>query len=118
MVKIIPSLCLICSLSGLLVACGGGGGGSQPAAATIESQPPTAVVCDGQCAQDAEGLLIADVKRVLAQAASQADALGVKATIAVVDRVGNVLAVYRMSDICPSVELATTQPVSVSTGLE
>jgi len=118
MVKIIPSLVLLSALCGLLSACGGGGGGSQPAAATQESQVPEAVVCDGQCAQDAEGLSVADVKRVLAQAVAQADALGVQATVAVVDRVGNVLAVYRMADVSPSVELATMQPVTISTGLE
>ena len=36
--------------------------------------------------------------RVIAQAVAEAQARSVNATIAVVDRVGNVLAVYRMGD--------------------
>lgn len=44
-----------------------------------------------------EALTIADVQRIIAQAAGEAKARGAKATIAVVDRVGNVLAVYRMT---------------------
>ena len=102
----------------LLTACGGGGGSSQPAEAVSQSQPPAAVVCDGQCAQTADGLSVPDVKTVLAQAIAQAEALGLDATIAVVDRVGNVLAVHRMAPQSPAVELVTTQPVEISTGLE
>lgn len=44
-----------------------------------------------------QALTIADVQKVIAQAAGEAKARGAKATIAVVDRVGNVLAVYRMT---------------------
>jgi len=44
-----------------------------------------------------EALTVADVQRIIAQAAGEARARGAKATIAVVDRVGNVLAVYRMT---------------------
>ncbi|MEY3007462.1 MAG: hypothetical protein RI942_1804, partial [Pseudomonadota bacterium] len=102
----------------LLTACGGGGDSSQPAEAVSQSQAPAAVVCDGQCAQTADGLSVSDVKTVLAQAIAQAEALGLDATIAVVDRVGNVLAVHRMAQAGPAIELATTQPVEISTGLE
>jgi len=42
-------------------------------------------------------LSVADVQKIIAQAAGEAKARGAKATIAVVDRVGNVLAVYRMT---------------------
>lgn len=44
-----------------------------------------------------QALTVADVQKVIAQAAGEAKARGAKATIAVVDRVGNVLAVYRMT---------------------
>jgi len=109
-------LCVI-TLVTLLSACGGGGGAaSAPAAAVAESEPD--IVCDGQCAQTAEALSADDVKKVLAQAIDQAQALGVDATIAVVDRVGNVLAVHRMAAVAPPVEIATSRPVQVSTGLE
>ncbi|WP_438984251.1 heme-binding protein [Aequoribacter sp.] len=101
----------------LLSACGGGGGGaSAPAQAVVESA--SEILCDGQCAQTADVLSVDDVEQVLAQAIDQAQALGVDATIAVVDRVGNVLAVHRMAAIAPSIEIATSQPVLVSTGLE
>ena len=101
----------------LLSACGGGGGGaSAPAQAVVESA--SEILCDGQCAQTADVLSVDDVEQVLAQAIDQAQALGVEATIAVVDRVGNVLAVHRMAAIAPSIEIATSQPVLVSTGLE
>lgn len=109
-------LCVI-TLVTLLSACGGGGGAaSAPAAAVAESEPD--IVCDGQCALTAEALSADDVKKVLAQAIDQAQALGVDATIAVVDRVGNVLAVHRMAAVAPPVEIATSRPVQVSTGLE
>lgn len=101
----------------LLSACGGGGGGaSAPGQAVVESA--SEILCDGQCAQTADVLSLDDVEQVLAQAIDQAQALGVDATIAVVDRVGNVLAVHRMAAIAPSIEIATSQPVLVSTGLE
>jgi uncharacterized protein GlcG (DUF336 family) len=44
-----------------------------------------------------QALTISDVRKVIAQAVGEAKARGAKATIAVVDRVGNVLAVYRMT---------------------
>jgi len=43
-----------------------------------------------------EALTAADVTQILAQAASEAEARGAPATVAVVDRVGNVLGVFRM----------------------
>ena len=43
-----------------------------------------------------ENLSAADVGQIIAQAAAQANAQGAAATIAVVDRVGNVLGVFRM----------------------
>jgi len=55
---------------------------------------------------------------VLAQAIAQADALGGPATIAVVDRVGNVLAVHRMASNSRPVRISTTFPTTITTGLE
>lgn len=55
-------------------------------------------------------LLIPDVRKVIARAVHQARALNAVATIAVVDRVGNVLAVYRMEGSNPDVLIATTDP--------
>ncbi len=58
-----------------------------------------------------QALTIANVQRVIAQAAGEAKARGAKATIAVVDRVGNVLAVYRMTGA------RTTMRITASTQL-
>jgi len=70
--------------SALLVSCGDGsystGGGSL--------QVPTA-----------QSLTVADVQQVIAQAVAEAQARGAAATIAVVDRVGNVLAVFEMTGV-------------------
>ena len=113
---------LICILGVTLVAaCGGGGGGG--GGSTAGSSPDTApdnAPCEGQCATASSFLTEDDVRRVLAQAVHQAEALGAAATIAVVDRVGNVLAVYRMAGVDDSndVELATDFPVQVTSGLE
>jgi len=60
--------------------------------------------CDGSCqatsatpgAVSGEKLSESDVGQIVAQGVAEADALGESATIGVVDRVGNVLAVYRM----------------------
>ncbi|HMO16710.1 MAG TPA: heme-binding protein [Oligoflexia bacterium] len=52
--------------------------------------------CDGACSH--ESLLVSDVERILLQAVSQAEAANVSANIAVLDRLGNVLAFYKMKD--------------------
>lgn len=65
-------------------------------------------------------LHVSDVERVIAQAVAQAQALNAVATIAVVDRVGNVLGVYQMSGPAPDVLVSTTEPGApgVDGGLE
>jgi uncharacterized protein GlcG (DUF336 family) len=65
----------------LLGGCGGGGGGG--GGSTPAPNPAT--------------LTVADVQQVIAQAVAEAQAQQAKATIAVVDRVGNVLGVFRMN---------------------
>ncbi|MEW6207187.1 MAG: heme-binding protein [Acidobacteriota bacterium] len=46
--------------------------------------------------QDDRRLSASDVRRVIAQAVAEAEAIGLRATIAVVDAEGNILGVYRM----------------------
>src|SRR5688572_32890707 len=75
-------------LAAALSACGGGAGGDG-------GTPP------GGCAGDCEAaapiaLTVAEVQQVISQAVQEAQARGSAATIAVVDRVGNVLAVFKM----------------------
>lgn len=79
--------------------------------------------CSGECAAAAAGLLVADIQRIIAQAVQEAQAQGVEATVAVVDRVGNVLAVYRMGDAANrEVLISSTErvagAVAVTAGLE
>jgi len=62
--------------------------------------------CDGSCPNTS--LTIDDVQTVLAQSVNEAQSLGVNATIAVTDRVGNVLAVFRMGDAANREVLVTT----------
>lgn len=56
------------------------------------------VGCDGSCFESGAALTTADVEQVIAQSVEEALARNVNATIGVVDRVGNVLGVYRMGD--------------------
>jgi uncharacterized protein GlcG (DUF336 family) len=66
-------------LIGLLAGCGGGGGNGG-----LQLPEPNA-------------LSVTDVQRVIAQGVAEAKARGKPATIAVIDRVGNVLGVFQMN---------------------
>ncbi|MEO0417661.1 MAG: hypothetical protein AAF249_02275 [Pseudomonadota bacterium] len=88
----------------ILSACGGGENGPQPTAGGPGSgnpppapPPPAPPTNGGVYTFPAQESLSADeVGQIIAQAAAQASAQGASATIAVVDRVGNVLGVFRM----------------------
>ncbi len=74
-----------------LVSCGGDDGGT--GGPTL-----SAPGCSGGCAAATPtALTVAEVNRVLSQAVQEAQARGALATIAVVDRSGNVLAVFKMT---------------------
>lgn len=79
-----------------LALCGCGGGGS-PAGAPAACSSCTA----------AGALSAADVERVVAQAAAEAKARGAGAHIVVVDRVGNVLAAFRMPGAPDTISIAS-----------
>jgi uncharacterized protein GlcG (DUF336 family) len=68
----------------LLAGCGGGAGGGGGCSGACEAASPNA-------------LTVADVQQVIARSVGEAQAQGSKATIAVVDRVGNVLGVFQMN---------------------
>lgn len=74
-----------CTTVSLMLACTDGGGSSGKGG------------CEGSCANAASFMTAADVQRVINQAEFEARARGLNATIAVSDRVGNVLAVYEMT---------------------
>jgi uncharacterized protein GlcG (DUF336 family) len=81
-----------------LVGCGGGkGGDGGPTVAA--GAPGTPAGCAGGCAaaSPTTKLSVDDVNHILSQAVQEAQARGMPATIAVVDRSGNVLAVYQMT---------------------
>src|SRR5262245_1310262 len=101
------------AMSLLLVAgCGGGGSGSAPP--DVAADTPQS--CDGSCASASSFLTAADVQDVLARAVAEAQARSAPATIAVVDRVGNVLGVFAMNG-APTTFTVRSRP-HVDGGLE
>ncbi len=91
------SACLLStlSLSGLsFVGCSSGGGDRDESTGLGGSDAANAN-CSGAC--PAEILDEPEISRILQQGIAAAEQLGVKASFAVLDRVGNVLAVYQMS---------------------
>ena len=99
-----------------LSACSGG-----DQVASTQGTDTTPGNCNGSCVTASSGLTVADVQHVLAQGIAEAQAQGANATLAVVDRVGNVLAVYRMGAPSARVVTITSQDSSsaaVTGGLE
>jgi len=105
---------LLCVAAAVVAGCSGG----DPVATSTGTDPTGG--CSGSCGGTTTSLTIADVQQVLAQGIAEAQARGVSATIAVVDRVGNVLAVYRMGAAATRSVTITTSPAgaTVSGGLE
>ncbi len=98
----------------LLASCGGGSNSTSQTGTSPPSNPPPGTSdsgCTGSCAVADSFLKTADVGKVIAQAAQEASAQSLPATIAVVDRVGNVLAVYRMSGANALVRIGTDRGV-------
>ncbi|WP_338424217.1 heme-binding protein [Sphingopyxis kveilinensis] len=80
----------------LLTSCGGGGGGGTPTPSPTPTPTPTPT--GGLYTPPAaESLGVGDVQTILANAISEAQARGLPSVIAVTDRVGNVLGVFRMN---------------------
>lgn len=86
------TIAMLMSTALVLGGCGGGSPNNPP-------PPPTPTPTPGRLYTPpaAEFLTTGDVERVLGQAIAEAQARGLPAAIAVTDRVGNVLAVYRMT---------------------
>ena len=96
---------LLASSALILSACGGGGSGGSgtPTPSPAPAPSPTTLYA----VPAAESLSVTDVQKVIARAAAEAAARHLPAVIAVVDRVGNVLAVFRMTGAAAT---ATTSP--------
>lgn len=84
------AVCLATPL--VLVSCGGGGGGGSPSEPNFNVEP-----------LGTQSLSIPEVNDIVARAVQASISRNVQSTIAVTDRVGNVLAVYRMTNSSPSV---------------
>ena len=78
--------------------------------------------CDGSCASATSFLSSNDVELIVRQAVAQARALNVPATIAVADRSGNILTVFRMANVLANgdrkLTLISNQDTVISGGLE
>ena len=81
----------------VMLGCGGGGSGGSSAAAP----------CTGSCDPAPNALSIADVQRIIAQAAAESQARALSSHIVVVDRVGNVLATYEQGTPPGTVDIAS-----------
>jgi uncharacterized protein GlcG (DUF336 family) len=103
-------------------SCGGGGdgGSSDQISATSPPPPPPPTPPppppSTPAATPALNLTESDVNTVVLQAVNQASALGAPATIAVVDRVGNVLAVTQMTG-APPIATVTSRTGVATTNL-
>jgi uncharacterized protein GlcG (DUF336 family) len=100
------------ALASVVAGCGGGGGSS-----TATTTPVTTTPTSLYSAPAAQSLSVADVKTIIAQAVAEATARNLKVTIAVTDRVGNVLAVYAMAGARPTTHIPSP-PSGVNTDLQ
>jgi uncharacterized protein GlcG (DUF336 family) len=91
----------------LISACSGGSGNGPPPDVSVS---PDNISCTGSCATPTSLLTVTDVQNVIARAAAEAQARNAAATIAVVDRVGNVLAIFQMNGAASSVTVRSTAP--------
>ncbi len=110
--------CGVLVVAALLGACGGSSG-SGSSTAVASGSGAVSPACEGFCANAGTVLGIAQVEGVIARAVAEAQARNARATIAVVDRVGNVLAVYAMNGAAPTVMVRSTHSsVRIEGGLE
>ncbi|HQW82675.1 MAG TPA: heme-binding protein [Pseudomonadota bacterium] len=99
-----------------IAGCSGSGNSGDPVGTSPPPAGTTDSGCTGSCANADSFLSVADVQKLIAQAVNEAQALNQPATIAVVDRVGNVLGVYRMTGARSTVTISSGR--GVQGGLE
>ena len=97
---------LLCLLGLLLLGCSDGDQKSDEGTGTGSNG------CSGNCANASTFLSAADVQLIIAQAVNEASALGARATIAVTDRVGNVLGVFRMNGAATAITIFAPRGVT------
>jgi uncharacterized protein GlcG (DUF336 family) len=101
-------LALFCAAPGGCGGSGGGTAGSNPFATNPTGAPTVST----------PNLTENDVNTIVLQAMNEATARGAPATIAVVDRVGNVLAVTQMANAPTKLKVTSGPTRTVATGLE
>ncbi|MEY3465493.1 MAG: hypothetical protein RL603_1091, partial [Pseudomonadota bacterium] len=99
---------LSAALALLIGGCGGGGGTAGGGGLVSTPAAPVSQDCSGSCATAASALSVAQVQGIVARAVAEAQARNQRATIAVVDRVGNVLAVFAMTGAPATVTVRST----------
>lgn len=105
-------LSVLCAAPG---GCGSSGGGQSAAPATVPTPAnPTGTTTNNT----SPNLTISDVNTIVLQAIHEATARGAPATIAVVDRVGNVLAVTQMTGAPTTATVTSQRGVPTGSGLE
>jgi len=110
---------LSAALALLIGGCGGGGGTAGGGGLVSTPAAPVSQDCSGSCATAASALSVAQVQGIVARAVAEAQARNQRATIAVVDRVGNVLAVFAMTGAPATVTVrSTTGAARIDGGLE
>ncbi len=92
--RVTKSISALTVVAFVLASCGGGSNSTTPVAV---SPPPTVPPTRAFNVPAQESLSVADVQQVMAQAITEARARNMPATIAVTDRVGNVLGVFVMN---------------------
>jgi uncharacterized protein GlcG (DUF336 family) len=94
----------------LLSACGGGGSGgtikAEQSAVNVSPSTSTPAPCGENCFLSAN-----DVEQVMGQAVAEAQARNENATIAVVDRVGNVLGIFQMAGADEFITITSTAEI-------
>jgi uncharacterized protein GlcG (DUF336 family) len=94
------------AIAALVVSsCGGGGGGGSPPRAPPPAPVPPPPPAGVYAVPAQLSLSQAEVQQILAQGVAEAQAQALPATIAVVDRVGNVLAVFAMAGANPRLQV-------------
>lgn len=105
MKRVNAPMSLVVASAMLLTSCGQGGGGSSSSSGSggSTSGPPYYTV------PPPESLSVEDVEKIVAQGVAEAQAENEPATIAVTDRVGNVLTVFQMNGSPGSVTIPSSQ---------
>ncbi len=92
--KVRSTIGFVSAFSLALAGCGGGGGTSSAVTPPPPPSPPATVYQ----VPAQEALTIADTQQIIAQAVAEAQARNTRVSVAVVDRVGNLLAMFIMSN--------------------